>query len=793
MRQRLFRHRVLLLAMILVASVQLLTLLPMLRAVKSDAQARAQQTAAIGGAVFDEFMRGRTDQLRTSVDVLVADFGFKQAVASADTATVRSALANHSARIGADIALLLDLDGDVVSSTRGTPTEGELHDLLAGIRRERDSSAPIDAIIYIGNTPYQVLAVELRAPLPIAWAAMGFQVDSRLASRMKNLTGMEVSFVDRRRDSSSGLIGSTLPLIGQSTLADSLGALEIGSTEIGTIEVMGVEHLTVLRPFSSLSPDFSVALQLSVVDIMSRYRAVRTMLLLVSLLSLLVAVAGAYWLAHTVTEPVRRLVHATRRMREGDYSEPIEIPQSAELGELADSFNGMQRAIAEREERITFNAQHDSLTGLPNRELLLQQLQQHVEAGRSITAVSFALDRIGQIASSLGHEISDQVLTLVADILRRNLRTDQYLANVGGNEFVLAMLDSEIELAERWVEHLSHILHAGVTLSGASLSLRATAGIARFPEHSSTAVDLLRRAAVARTSASATRESVAVFVSGDEAQHRRQIQLIGDFPKALSKGQLRLFVQPKISVAQRAIVGAEALVRWEHPELGLLMPSAFVELIEDAGSIAHLTRWVIGEAVRRCRAWQDDGLRVPVSVNLSVHDLTNEYLPYNLLELVRSNGLEPDALILEVTESAIMHDVAGSLAVLSCIREMGFGISLDDFGTGQSSLTQLRRLPLDELKIDKSFVMNMTNRKDDVIVGATIELAHSLGLRAVAEGVESEALLDRLLDLGCEHAQGFHISAPIPVEAFISWAHRWERSEGVDNVVSLRNYPADRA
>ena len=590
MRQRLFRHRVLLLATILVAAVQLMTTLPMIRAVRGDAEARAQQTAAIGGAVFDEFMRGRTDQLRTSVDVLVADFGFKQATLGTDTETVRSALANHSARIGADIAMLLDLDGNVIASTPSVPTKAELRDLLAGITESRDSSTPIDAVIYSRDTPYQVLAVEVRAPLPIAWAAMGFRIDSSLASRMKNLTGMEVSFVDRGLDASRALAGSTLPLLGQTSLNESLSDIEIGSMEIDTIEVMGADYLTVLRPFSSRSPDFSVALQLSAIDIMSRYRAVRTILLLVSLVALLVAVAGAYWLALSVTEPVRGLVRAARRMREGDYSEPIEIPASAELGELADSFNGMQRAIAEREERITFNAQHDALTGLPNRDRLLHLLAPHVDAGRSITAVSFSLDRIGQIASSLGHDTSEQVLTLVADILSRNLREDQYLANVGGNEFLLALVEGDIETAERWVEHLGHILHAGVTLSGASLSLRATAGIAQFPEHSDSIADLLRRAAVARTSAVASHESVAVFVRGDERQHRRQIQLIGDFPKALSNNQLRLFVQPKISVAQRGIVGAEALVRWDHPELGLLMPAAFVELIEDAGSIAHLTR-----------------------------------------------------------------------------------------------------------------------------------------------------------------------------------------------------------
>ncbi len=372
------------------------------------------------------------------------------------------------------------------------------------------------------------------------------------------------------------------------------------------------------------------------------------------------------------------------------------------------------------------------------------------------------------------------------------MRDGQYLAHMGGNEFIVVLEGADSDAGARWVEHLGHLLHAGVSLVGANISLQATAGVAVFPDHSDNGSDLLRRAAVARSSAVASRELFAVFVPGDEDRHRRQIKIIGDFPAAVSNDELCLYLQPKISCTTHAVTGAEALVRWEHPQLGLLPPAEFVDVIEGAGAIGHLTRWMIKRAVQHCKRWHESGLELTVAINLSVYDLLDEYLPYFLLDTVKEHGLHAEDLTLEITESAIMHNVSLSLTVLECIRDLGFGVALDDFGTGQSSLTQLRRLPLDEVKIDKSFVMNMSDQKDDVIVRSTIDLAHKLGLRVVGEGVETAELLERLIELGCESAQGYYISKPLPAEAFSSWARRWQLAHN-PNVIELRPSPAETA
>jgi EAL domain-containing protein (putative c-di-GMP-specific phosphodiesterase class I) len=268
---------------------------------------------------------------------------------------------------------------------------------------------------------------------------------------------------------------------------------------------------------------------------------------------------------------------------------------------------------------------------------------------------------------------------------------------------------------------------------------------------------------------------------------RLRLETENSLHRALERDELRIYYQPIVELAGGTCSGAEALVRWQHPELGLLLPDAFVGAIEQAGGIAHLTRWVLRESAVRCRAWRDQGVALTVAVNISVDDLADEYLPYFLLELVKKHGLAPQALTLEVTESAIMHNVHKSLAVVNCIHELGFRLAVDDFGTGHSALAQLKRLPVDELKIDKSFVIG-SDPKDRAILRSTIDLAHQLGLSVVAEGVEDDAALARLRELGCEYAQGYGIGKPMPQESFLGWLAQ-RRGAGRPTVVPFPPSP----
>jgi diguanylate cyclase (GGDEF)-like protein len=717
-------------------------------------------------------MRNRAEQLLTTVNVLVQDYGFKQAVAGGDRSTIRSALINHASRVGATVAVLLDLDGvEIVSSV-----EGDAPAYRAGftpLPHGESLETVSHRVVFLDGTPYQTVTVPLRAPVTIAWVMLGFPIDDALAAHLQSLTGLDVSIVSFA-GSAPQLLASTLPADDRNAAIATLNpgrrdAQRSGDTLSGYLEL--------LRPYLKHSSDVYVALQLPLEEATASYVKIRNILLAITSASVLLAIGGSFWLATTVTRPVQNLVAAARRLREGDYTEEITVGSSDELGELAGSFNAMQHAIAEREQRIYHQAHHDGLSGLPNRELLVRELRSAMDRAATITVVSLALDRFDGIVSSLGHRTGDEIVKLAAELLRSRIGDGQLLGHVSGHEFVIALPGFDVQQTMQWVESQADLLRSGVRLDGANVSLQATAGIACYPDHSRDAAELCRRAASARGAAVAHHEPWAVYKLGQDDRTLRQIRMVGDFPKALADHQLRLAFQPKIDCRTRELFGAEALVRWQHPELGFLAPDAFVGAIEQAGGIAHLTRWVLREAVERCAEWRDQGVPLSMAVNISVDDLVDEYLPYFLLDLVKQHRLTPAQFTLEVTESAMMHNVGKTLAVVGCIHELGFRISVDDFGTGQSALAQLKRLPLDELKIDKSFVMTLAERKDAAIVRATIDLAHELGLRVVAEGVETAETLARLAELGCEYAQGYHIAKPLAPGDFMAWLARWRASK----------------
>jgi diguanylate cyclase (GGDEF)-like protein len=574
---------------------------------------------------------------------------------------------------------------------------------------------------------------------------------------------------------------STLP---EHTQTSALARLDPQRSDAQRTGTGADAHVSLMRPFTSGTDDVFVAMQLAESAATASYRRARNFLFAITGLSLLLAIAGSFWLAKTLTRPVQDLANAARRMREGVYNEPLDVRTADELGELAGSFNAMQQAIAEREHRIVHQAHHDSLTGLPSRELAVSQLRAALEKHERLAVVSLGLDRINGIVSSLGHRAGDEVVKLAAAALRARLGETEVLGHLSAHEFVVGLPGRDAREAVEWIEIQCDALRAGVRVSSANISLQVTGGVACFPEHSEDAAELCRRASSARSEAYARHEVAAVYRLGQDDRSLQQMRIVGDFPRALRERELRLWVQPKLDLTTNEIYGAEALVRWEHPELGLLLPDAFIPAVEQAGSIAHLTRWVLREAVARCAGWRNQGVMLGIAVNISVDDLTDEYLPYFLLELVQKHQLAPHSLTLEVTESAIMHNVQKSLAIVNCIHELGFRLAIDDFGTGHSALTQLKRLPVDELKIDKSFVTRSDDAKDDAILRATIDLAHQLGLNVVAEGVEDDAAIARLAALGCEHAQGYGIGKPLPHDQLLPWLAQ-RRSAGRPSVVAL--------
>jgi diguanylate cyclase (GGDEF)-like protein len=410
----------------------------------------------------------------------------------------------------------------------------------------------------------------------------------------------------------------------------------------------------------------------------------------------------------------------------------------------------------------------DDLTSLPNRRLFSQQLDEAIEtatASRGPFALLMVdLDDFKELNDTLGHATGDSVLREVALRLAAALRPDDMLARLGGDEFgvVLAPPTTE-EGALAATERLRAALEAHFDVRGLHLRVAASVGIAVHPVHGSTAEELLQRADVAMYDAKARRAGHAVYTRERNPYSRARLALAAELPGALASGQIEVFFQPKARAADRRMVGAEALVRWRHPERGLLAPSVFIEFAERSGLMRELTRHVLGSALAQCAAWRAAGHELHVAVNTSATDLLDTGLPGEVAAALAVHEVPAESLILEVTESSVLSDPTRIGMVLEALRELGIGLSLDDFGTGYSALTHLRTLPVDEVKVDRSFVSSMaTEPADAAIVEATIGLAQRLGIRAVAEGVEDDVTWERLAALGCDLIQGFALSRPVP-------------------------------
>ena len=440
-------------------------------------------------------------------------------------------------------------------------------------------------------------------------------------------------------------------------------------------------------------------------------------------------------------------------------------------------FVGIQTDISDRvhlDGELQHLALHDALTGLPNRALLRDRIGQVVLAaersGEQAALLLLDLDRFKDVNDALGHGAGDALLVEVGHRLRAVLRPDDTVARLGGDEFAVLLPGARRGAAEVTAVQIARVLAAPIVVDTQSVVVAASIGVALYPVHGADAATLMRRADVAMYQAKRSGRSHAVYAPEQDAHTRERLALIDALRCAIDDGGLVLHYQPMVEIATGQVHRVEALVRWPRSETGVLLPDAFIPLAEQSGLIGPLTRWVLREALAQCCAWRDARLAVGVNINFSMLNLGDSGLSALTAQLLHDDALPASALRIELTESAIITDVARTEQMLRALSEMGVRIAIDDYGTGYSSLAYLKRLPVDELKIDKSFVRGMvSDRVDDTIVASTIGLGHSLGLRVVAEGVEDQATLERLGALGCDAVQGYYVSRPLPPDDLERW------------------------
>jgi diguanylate cyclase (GGDEF)-like protein/PAS domain S-box-containing protein len=463
----------------------------------------------------------------------------------------------------------------------------------------------------------------------------------------------------------------------------------------------------------------------------------------------------------------------------GCHQDGSKFALEIEHGQLKDGDRSLTltfvRDISERKahtEALAHQALHDGLTGLANRTLFSEHLSQALAFATRNRESRFImvmdLDGFKWVNDSFGHDQGDLLLKQFTARLLAATREGDTIARLGGDEFAILPGDAaHMPAAAAMVSKLQHVCAAEFELDGQAVHVSASIGIAMFPEHGDTPVELLRRADVAMYHAKRSGGGHAIADNAQEELANRQLELLLELRKCVSRNELILYYQPKIELCTGAICGVEALVRWQHPSKGVLLPGVFMADVERTELLGPLTHWVLNEAVRQQRTWEEAGVNLTMAVNISARSLTSRSTLLASLEQVRrTSNIKPESFILELTESALIESEAPRL--LAQMHEMGIKLSIDDFGTGYSSLSYLKRLPVDEIKIDKSFVTSLAGRGEDeddpVIVRSIIELAHNLGLAVVAEGVEDGVALERLGTYGCDRAQGYFLGRPCPAE-----------------------------
>jgi diguanylate cyclase (GGDEF)-like protein len=462
----------------------------------------------------------------------------------------------------------------------------------------------------------------------------------------------------------------------------------------------------------------------------------------------------------------------------GQYSSSIIAYQAGAM--IFDQTQELRSRAENLEKQASYTATHDGITDLPNRALFYDRVEQAVRSANNqnklLSILLVEVANFKEVYDTLGRNSSDLILKQVATRLQSVVASRESVGRIDGNIFSVLLLDAADDNdAVNLAKNIQVALDPAFMVERLSVAVHSNIGIVNFPEHGEDVDTLVQKAGVALFMAAKSHEGYSIYAPSFDDHSPRRLTLMSELRQAIEKNQLHVYYQPKVSIRTGVLYGAEGLIRWEHPKHGFIAPDEFIPMAERTRTIKHLTAWVLKEAFLHCADWHRQGLELTISVNLSARDLHDPELPDIIAGVAASTSIKPSWVILEITESSIMSDPERTLEIIQRLHVMGYRFSIDDFGTGYSSLAYLKKMPLTELKIDKSFVGDLLNSENDaVIVNATINLAHNLGLQVTAEGVENKEILDKLKAYGCDIAQGYYMSKPLSFADFNQWLKQSE-------------------
>ena len=734
------------------------------KSTSEQAASRLKNDLAVARNVLSQVLDNRERQLSISGRLLSADFGFKQVVASRDKLTIDSVLSNHGERINADLMALFLLDGTTITSVPDliqSQSPFEYPDLINTARQNGYSSS----ILSLDNKLYQVLFSDVKAPRSIAVALMGFEIDQELVEQLKKITQLETTIRVYMGGAETYRISTMQPEM-------AVHNVNIDDTDAFVLPLLAYssENKLISTSFTLLKKQnlrIDIMLSSEVKSVFADFISLQISVGLIALGAVVVAIFLGALFSRKLVSPIQSLTVHAKNISAGVYDEKINTEEhSLELNTLYNAFNTMQENIKDREQKVVYQAQHDVLTTLCNRNYAETLLSSKFDDEECFQAIGINIFGFRGINDTFGYHNGDLCLQ---ELARRVLALGGLSARLTGGELLWV---PDKMLTENELEHVKTRLDGNVMTDDLSIPMTVAMGVINCPSDTHSPSELFRRMNIIIDEAQITRQFILHFSAALEKKYTRRLAIITELKKELSntQGELALFYQPKLNLLNKQVTAVEALIRWNNKELGFVSPEDFIAIAEHAGFIGEITAWVYQQAIQDIQSFRAEGIDVTVAINISAQDVMNAELLPSIMALLNAYDLPANVLSFEMTEGHLVKDLGKAVQQLSIMRDAGFKIAIDDFGTGYSSLSYLSQLPADILKIDKSFVLKLDQQvADQTIVKSVIQLAHQFGMQIVAEGVENQASLQLLDDYGCEWAQGYHICRPINAASFVQW------------------------
>jgi diguanylate cyclase (GGDEF)-like protein len=744
------------------------------------AEDQIKQKIYVAQNVLSQTLSLQEQVLTTTASVLAADFGFKQAVATQDEQTIKSVLINHGKRINADLMLILDLDGNLLTSSSA-------HDFPTRIIENNIGKLPFRnihaQILSLDNKVFQVIVVPVKAPRVIAYTVIGFEFDRAALLQFKDLISLEVSLIKEELSTNhmqkNHIIESSIK--DNETRQQALIAIIQSPPNL----LLTNSHYFHKKIDFGSSKDVNAILSASLIQIQSDFNRLIFSILLIAFIVIILAISLSRILSQGLSKPLKTLMNLTKEIGRGELAVPkLDKSLPEEFTDLYQGFVLMGAAIEQREAEIIYHAERDVLTGLYNRYKILNKIKYYIQSNTHLVLITFNIKDFKAISDTIGTHNTDIILKQIAcriNVYIENISHNEsskesfkkgVSARVNSDEFLVGLPITNTETIVQCIEQLRIDLERPFIITEIKIHLNLFYGVSNSIDNDTDAEKLVSRSALAASTANQNKVPVNFYQQGDDEAYLYKLHLIEELKAALDNPNSPLFMnyQPKLNIQTGKVDKLEALIRWVNNKNEFVNPEIFIDLAEQAGLIVTLTRWVILQVVKQVDQWNQLGYQFKVSINLSAQDIQNDHFIDHLLETINHYQVEATQITLELTERDLADNEELVATRLSHLKTLGFEVSVDDYGIGQSSLAKLKNLPIDELKIDKTFILTLDQCKQDQdIVSSTISLGHKLNLRVVAEGVENKASLELLRQFQCDYAQGYYLSRPISAEKFIEW------------------------